>query len=121
MLQRAEQFTSALGQKHSVRPRHLHVNLAGFQAIGVMGSSSRGDPVLQSQAAGAGKGLEERCNLLGCSRVIGNRHRFSIAPCLKRVSPCRTPILPPVIELAADFRTPARPQGWLAVWLLSTA
>ena len=51
-----------------------------------MGSRPRGDPVLQSQAAGGGKGLEECCNLLSCSRVIDNRHRFSIALASREVS-----------------------------------
>ena len=81
VFQRPQQFASALGQEHRIRPGHLHVNLAGFKAIGITGSRTGGDPVLQSQAAGGGKSLEECCNLLSCSRVVDDRHRFSIALC----------------------------------------
>ena len=91
VFQRPQQLASALGQKHCIRPRHLHVNLAGFEAVGITGSRSRDDPVLQSQAAGGGKGLEECCNLLGCSRVVDNRHRFSIALACREVSLAGTP------------------------------
>ena len=81
-----QQLAAALGQKHCVGPGHLHVNLARFEPVRITGSSSRGDPVLQPQAAGGGKGLEECCNLLSCSRVVDNRHRFSIALACGEVS-----------------------------------
>ena len=86
VFQRAQQLASALGQEHRVRAGHLHVNLASLKAVGITGPRSCDDPVLQSQAAGGGKGLEECCNLLGCSRVVDNRHRFSIALACREVS-----------------------------------
>jgi hypothetical protein len=57
VFQRPQQFASALGQKHCVRSGHLHVNLPCLEAVRITGSRSCDDAVLQSQAAGGGKGL----------------------------------------------------------------
>ena len=35
VLQRAQQFASALGQKNCIRTRHLDINLAGLKAVGI--------------------------------------------------------------------------------------